>query len=39
MVVPSEQNVFVAPHLGFCLARTIGGTFELYWEWKPSCSK
>ena len=31
MVIPSEQNVFELPQLGFSLAKFIGGSFELCW--------
>ena len=36
--VPSEQNVFVAIHLGF-LFKIIGSSSELFWKWTPSCYK
>ena len=36
--VPSEQNVFVATHLGF-LFKIIGSSSELFWKWTPSCYK
>ena len=37
--IPREQNVFVALHLGFSVAKFIGDSQELYQKWTPSCSK
>ena len=34
-----QQNVFVAPQLGFSLVKFLGGSLEFCWEWTPSCSK
>ena len=39
MEVPSEQNVFVAPQLGFSLVKIIGGSLELCLQQTPPCSK